>query len=506
MNKLKTDSYVLFKPIKNLIGKYDTLSLVIAITKKIHEIEEKPFYEWKGWLPWYLLLLIKWSFQFGSKKSPPKQVTEKSLVTIINKIRKFDGDCGSPFLNNSDHRNASKFFRTIAFQQFWLQRNIGSWDLARQYILICGLPKNNLIQTQFAKTYGISMEQFLEMSFLLWTWLTKNTANYIFNPKVIFKDIDFSETQIQQYFKALALCPSETVTFFTSKTRPINDPCFQIKEISPLLEKPILILNEQLLVYSRQLFEKNINEYFYNQVKRIGGSPASVIFAKRLEIYVKDALQSVGLPFICENDLKNKFPGCKVPDFLITLPNCTVFLEVKSVEMKPLAQVYPDNQVLINELEDSVIKATIQGLSLATKLTKINKTIHRLYTLPPFLLILTYKDHYLGDGQSVWDEFLFSAVNSSPLNKEIDLQSIPADHIIILSLYEFDLLMSCLHQSQSLLEEILTNVIKNNLNQETRKFTFSQHLDQYLQSEINLSYLDIAFNELSSKISSKFRS
>ena len=499
-----SDPYELFKPIKNQIGKYDPTNIAIVTSRKIHEIEIKPFNLWQGWLPWYLILLIKWGFQFEQSQYQQKPFIEKNLTYIVNKIHEFDGACGSPFIDNEDYLSLIKYFRTKAFQQFWMQINIGSWDIARQQLLFCELTPNHLIQSQFLKTHNIAIPQFIELCFILWSWLAKDNRNQIFEPSTLFKNISISEISVNRFCSTLSLKPLEVKTFINTQSKLIHNPCFQLLEPSPLEQKPILSLDKEFLVYSRRLFERTINSYLYDQVKSIGGSEASDLFAKTLEKYVKKALKSAGLPFFDEVALKKVFPKSKVTDFLITLPNCTVIFEVKAIEMRPSVQVFPENKQLTNELKDNVIKATIQGFKLATNLFENKKNILNPVTFPPYLMILTYKDLFLGNGQQIWNEFLFSAVGSEFEKENINSSIIPPDHIIVLSLFEFDILMSILHKSHNHLNKILFTMVKQNSKPKTEKFSFLQHLIPFLDPDPKLPYLDRTFNELTTRILSKF--
>ena len=96
MSPRTEDPFEAFKPIRNLLGKYDTVSLASTAATKLHEIETKPVEEWRGWLPWYLLLLIKWGFEHGGSQYPARPVDEDDLARLVNKLHDFEGECGSP--------------------------------------------------------------------------------------------------------------------------------------------------------------------------------------------------------------------------------------------------------------------------------------------------------------------------------------------------------------------------------------------------------------------------
>jgi hypothetical protein len=115
---MSIDTHNLFKPIRNKLGEYDILSLVINASKKLHEVESKHPSDFRGWLPWHILLLIKWSYEYGGLKHPPKPAHEPILVKLMNLIKSYEEECQSFSLTSGEPSSVIKFFRILAFQQF----------------------------------------------------------------------------------------------------------------------------------------------------------------------------------------------------------------------------------------------------------------------------------------------------------------------------------------------------------------------------------------------------
>ena len=191
-------------------------------------------------------------------------------------------------------------------------------------------------------------------------------------------------------------------------------------------------------------------------------------------------------------------------DFLITNENCTILLEVKSQDLSAQARVFPDNKNLKRQLEDSIIKATIQAYSTVNKLLSFGEIEGNKIIFPPYLFILTYKDLYLGNGRMIWDEFLKSAIEDEINDMRVNIDMIPPEKIVVLSIREFDLLMSCL-QKQNSIAEILNTMIEENTNNKSMKWTFDQNLAPYTQELIALNYLDEKFDSTCNRIESLFQ-
>jgi hypothetical protein len=496
--------YEAFKPIRNLLGKYDSVSLAVEAATKLHEVEARPVQEWGTWCPWLLLLVIKWGFEFGGSQYPIRAVGEADMVKLINMLHDFEGECGSPFLHDGGLAGLLKFLRTKAYQQFWMQRSHGSWALARPSLLFCRLPPEHPLQAQFTRHFGLTTEQFMELGLGMWAWLAKDPTNILFNPAMLFGNVGVPAETKAAFSAALALTPKDVKHFLSTRPQAVDNFCFQLTEPSPLAQYPFLATGQDRLVYSRRLFEWTMNHFFYDQAKLLGGSTAAGLVAQILEQYVCEALASLGLPFYTEADLKCAFPSRKVTDFVLPCDDLTLMVEVKASEMRPSVVVFPANQQLINELRDSVIKAAVQGYSLANDLVASSADLNIPNRSEFFLFILTYRDMYLGPGQQLWDEFLDEAVRSKLESEGIDPEVIPPERIVVLSLAEWDELMSILRTDPTLLSRILNGMVVSNRKPETTNFTFGQHLAPYLPAQPELPYLDEESTRLLESVQAKF--
>jgi len=505
MSPLRRDPYEAFRPVRNLLRKYDSVSLAKQAAAKLRRIEAEPCDEWRRWPPWLLLLLIKWGFEFGGSQYPPRAVGERDLARLINKLHDFEGACGSPFLGGGRSR-PMKFLRTKAYQQFWMQTVFGSWDLVRERVLFARLPPEHPFRAQLTKHVGLAMDDFAELALVLRAWLEKTPANIQVNPDTLFANLKVPADTKAAFIDALALQPEDVTRFLGERSQKVRNPCFQLSEPSPLDHYPLLTLGEDQLVYSTRLFERTISHFFYDQARLIGGSEGAELVAKLLEQYVAESLSSVPMPFYRESELRHAFPSHKVTDFVLPRDDFTLMVEVKATEMRPSVIAFPANEQLIRELRDSVIKAAVQGYSLANDLTISSAALDIPNRSDFFLFILTYKDMYLGPGQPMWDEFLGEAVGSRLKSEGIDPQVIPPERIVVLSLREWDVLMSILRTDSTLLSRILNGMVESNRKPETTNFTFGQHLDPYVPAQPKLSYLDEESSRLFASLQAKMSS
>jgi hypothetical protein len=478
-----------FKPIRNLLRKYDSVSLAVEAATKLHEVEVRPVQEWRTWCPWLLLLLIKWGFEFGGSQFPPRAVGEADLVKLINMLHDFEGVCGSPFLGGSCSQ-PMKFLRTRAYQQFWLQAGFGAWDLVRDRVLFASLPPEHPFHARLTEHVGLAMDDFTELALTLWAWLNETPANIRFSPDALFASLNIPAATKAAFIRTLALQPEDVTRFLAERSQKVTNYCFQLSEPSPLDQHPLLALGGDQLVYSKRLFQWTISHFFYDEARRTSGSEGAEVVARLLEQYVAESLSSVPLRFYSESELRPAFPSRKVTDFVVPRDDFTLLVEVKASEMRPSVIVFPGNEQLVRELQDSVIKAAVQGYSLASDFTISSAGLEIPNRSDFFLFILTYKDMYLGPGQAMWEEFLGEAVGSTLKSEGIDPRVIPPERIVVLSLREWDMLMSILRTDPTLLSRILNEMVVNNRSPMTVKFAFWQHLDLYIPAQPELPYLD----------------
>jgi hypothetical protein len=499
-------SYDQFKRIRNQIRKLDTLSLVSAATTKLHEIEISPIEKWEGFLPWRLLLIIKWGFEYGGENYPLRNVDENILAKLMNLLDEFEGTETNPFLGHQSIVGLQKFLRTLAFQQFWLQYKLGTWVIARQKVLFCDLPSEHPIHITFEQSMnGLRMIDFLELGWLLWSWVVRESKNIEFQPEILFQNIAYPTEDILSFCNAISLSPDEVKKFLHKRKQAIENPYFQLSETSPFIRYPVLRLGSKYLVYSQQLLKETLSNILYDVMKTEGGSELTEKFGFILEKYTERGIASISPDYLSEKELSRAFPDEKVVDFLMPFSDLTLFIEVKAIDMKPIVKVYPEDKSLRRELKDSIIKGTIQGFSLAKSISHDSDSFDIQSRSNIFLMIVTYRNLYLGSGEVIWDEFLKDSVNPTLIAKNISIDLIPPEQIIILSVDEFDQFISVLWQCSVTVSDIFSEMLEANKDLETRKWMFSQHLGKFQNKDPKHPFLDSEIESLIDTVKGKFQ-
>lgn len=478
--------YEQFKIVRNRIRKFDSISLITRTSSKLHEIEYKEITDWNGWLPWNLLLLIKWSAEHGGSYYPPKEFSDKSLVNISNLMHDFAST--NDFLDQGDEGGLRKFMRVLAFQQFWIQRSVSSWEVVRQYILFTGEENEDPVRENFKKITGLEPKLFLQISLLLYSSFLKDQNLGFFNPFLVFSNTNLSQESIRNYFLSMSLTVSQLIDYEKNRKGRIQNPYRQLTELTPLVNFPFLQHDKGFLLYSRKVFEQTIARKIYNVTKEYGGSALAEIFSKRFENYIGNILTGIYDNLYSESELSKAFSGMKTPDFLLPFDDCTVIIEAKAIEMRPSVQVFPANKQLDSELSDSVIKAVVQAFSLVQELSKQKDDLDIPNRSNYFLLIVTYRDLYLGPGQDMWSEFLKEAIDKRLKKHEREISFLPPQQMATISIEEFDQLFSTVYSEQDTLPKILQNMTKTNSDEKTKKHCFAMHLAPYDHVKYDLPF------------------
>ncbi|MFC1629220.1 hypothetical protein ACFL3H_08940, partial [Gemmatimonadota bacterium] len=158
----------------------------------------------------------------------------------------------------------------------------------------------------------------------------------------------------------------------------------------------------------------------------------------------------------------------KVVDFLVDCGSARVLIDAKGVDLAILGKVTFDPDVLARRTKNSVLKGVEQGLEVADRLPDRR---------PTYLLLVTYKELYLGNGQR-----FFSAVGKEEyqsLAQKHDASTwIPPEHIYIVSVQSFEFLVECIRNGLNLADTLRNAVSRDMQGMTMGKFVFSQHLEE----------------------------
>ncbi|MBI5557077.1 MAG: hypothetical protein HY885_05520 [Deltaproteobacteria bacterium] len=489
-------SYEDYKVLRNKIRNYDPLSIVLPCITKLHEISKNAVYANGGYYPWGLLYLIKIAFLEGGKNSN-KTATIENINCALDYVNELAKE--SRFFNG-EKGGASKFMRTLAFQQFWFQRSITSSDLARQLLIFDGAAAAKLNE-EFLAITGLEINTFLQMLLSAWSgFIDVSGRNYI--TKEWFAPLGFSEKVIESFFLLVALSVEDTKQFFERHYENTEDKLLQLTEQTPLKQYPFLRINDRYYCYSPYVLQEKIKHAIYDKLKDAQGRDFTQAFGVIFENYINRLMDENNLSYIPEVRLKEIFKKRRVCDAVLELCDAVVLIEVKGVEMHPYAQINPTNAVLTTQLKTSIIKSfeQIYEFGHLLKNTEEGRTILKDKAL--FAIVVTYKEMYLSDGQDLWNEFLAEPLQTYTTAKNIDSTCVSLRNIFFTSVKSFEELIKVVIANGNIISEILKKAAEDNSDPMKKKYLFDMHLGSYAQTPIPVldKIFDQAIGELEVKL------
>ncbi len=486
-----------YKPLRNKIRTFDTLSLVLLAIKKLHEVSMKPMYSDRSYMSWNLLFLIKIAFIEGGTKYPVKIPTENDLAVLHNMMRELSGK--SRLIDEGSNQGLLKYMRMMAFQQFWLRHEVTQSDIGRQLQLFTELDWKYPIDDKFRLYTGISIVDFLELCFITWGSFYSDNKYFVDEHWFSTVETNYPNGSIKVFLNLISLSVKEVKIFLQKEYKKIRSIELQFYEQTPLKKIPLIKGDNKYYCYTPLLLNEYIRNFIYDCLKEKNSNEFSENFGTVFEKYIELCLDHIKVPYIPEKELSSRFPNVrKVIDFLIPHDECTIMIEAKAVEMSPLAMVNPTNRILGNHLKDSIIKAVKQLYSMA-KLLKNNKGIVKNNeTL--FGIIITYKELYLTDGKDSFDEFIREKILDFLQEESIDESILPPENIFFLSIGGFEALMRVIAKGGHTMPEILTKAVQNNSVAQTKKFVFRMHLNEDDVEDVYLPYIAKPFDSMVKRI------
>ncbi|WP_133535893.1 hypothetical protein [Tenacibaculum caenipelagi] len=269
--------------------------------------------------------------------------------------------------------------------------------------------------------------------------------------------------------------------------RVLRNYNLQTFEPSLFTRKPYFLHKNKLLIPHKDILHHNFNYFLYEYLKQKDENFTTEL-GLRLEKYVQLGLNESNQNYTTENQLK-KLIGLKenLVDFIIS---DKVFVEVKAIESKPYVGANPTDKILGNEFRKNLVKAYVKQM--------VNVAHNLKSQTEYFGIIITYKKLFLGTSEDIWNQFLEEETHKVWKNNEYLI--IPYSNLFVMDIYTWDKLIQVLKDNSSVtLETILRKVKEDNATEETKKFHFSMHLDDYNFTKFDLSYLKEANDRVFSK-------
>ncbi len=466
-----------FGLIKGRIQKHRLSSIIHKTLELLNEVQRR---DDKGYPIWNLLTLIKWSYIHTTDSILRSPIKEHEYNQLLELIRQFETKYSGISFKHRSQVNQS--FKIIANQQFPLQDKFHNSILSRQMVLYLQLRSKFDIENEFKRLTSINLKSFLEYSYFTF---------FFFNFEMVRPDIRYDGDLFESYFtlfkskwandeleKYLNLLTLKSRSDF-EKLQKLNNEVLQLYETNFFTLKPFILFRNQYRIPHKQIFTQTIKHFIYNYLKE--NSPEfPEEFGSRLNKYVELGLTENKILFENDTVLKAKYPEGKVADFLI---ESDILVEVKAIELNPRAGVLRTNDILVKDLDKTIIKAYTQLLETAFKVNP---------TQEYYGIIITYKEMYLGFGADAWEEFMKEPIETYCLQNSIEIAILPPQNLVFISIENWDYMMQAIKEGKATLKEILLKGKELNAldNPAESVMLMEQAINKHFHpSEMSISYL-----------------
>lgn len=253
----------------------------------------------------------------------------------------------------------------------------------------------------------------------------------------------------------------------------------QLYETNFFTLKPLILFRNQYRIPHRKIFVQTIKHFIYNYLKE-NSTQFPEEFGKRLEKYVELGLKENKMIYLSEASLKSRYQLGKVADFVI---DDDILVEVKAIELHHRSGVMRTKDILINDLDTTIIKAYTQLLETANKINPAKEH---------FGIIITYKEMYLGFGADAWEEFLKDPIEKYCSENSINISVLPSQNLCFINIEVWDKIIQAIKDGKATLKEILVKGKELNALDHPAEsvMLMEQVIDKHFYpSQITLSYL-----------------
>lgn len=486
MSKNAIYGYEEYKRVRNRLRKFRKDDLLLYVLDNLHFVSTKNISDWRGYSPWTSLLLFKWVMSDWDYQNGRRSLDRVGFNHLYRELSSFSER--SEFILKSDlDFKIEKFFRKTAFQQFWLGHEVGGKDIGRTIELFLNYPYSIDIDKFFISKFGVSIEKFYQLSIALWTKVLFDQSKEVFINPGYFSKLKpfFSEAEIRNFLGAISLDISNASDF--AKACSNKNYYNQAFEQSPFKRYPLLLTQNGLIPIFPKLMNDFLVNWFYDFLKSELGSEFSTEFGKVFERYIEKSLLNFGIKFKSESEQKKEYKFSKQVDFLIESERDVLLIEAKAIESSPSVRENPYDENLTNFYKKSLVKGVVQALTVLNEHSLLSEASGKTVG-DYFILIVTYKELYLGNANRVWDEFIGETI--SRYYPYLSAEKSFSKNIFFLSIQDFDRLVRIYNNNVEGMIRKLKELSSINGTVDS-KFVFGMFLNE--EVDVESDFLDMNF-------------
>ncbi len=482
--------YDAFKRVRNRMCKFNAADIIILAIARLHAQKSGDLESYRSQPPWFLFLLIKWAIIHGDFAPSQRRILNDSEFNrLLNLMHEVDGTLRLP----TQFSNIFFFLRGMAYQQFWHQSSPGRIAICRQSLLFRYIDKSHRFRAWFRVATGTDIDVWLDLSFLLLAGVLPENSHYITHTFFDSVRTRFQSSQIDSFLKSISKTPKELKTYLTDLEEERNRNSTEFRERTPLVRYPLINLSSRHYYYSIPVLCYSFEHYVYDTLRAYDAASFMNAFGPMFENYVRKCLEFVGKPFFSEADIRLRSSGAKTVDFFIEEQDANILIDAKGVEMGHEGMTSHRPEIVTGQAKSSIIKGIQQAIETATALAVGD--MKRWPRENNFLLIVTFKDLYLGTGSDFYQYVVKERLERS-LQVAPSQSIIPLEHMYFISIEELDYLVHILKSRKVPLGTVLRNAVAADREPSTKCLNLSQHLVRQFGTLKAPDYINTEFNTL----------
>jgi hypothetical protein len=458
--------------IKRKLRKYDDISFLNMFMKHMEHSENHEL----GILrkrPWCCFLSLKWKLTSN---------TNNNQVMLYNDFRAIIQEIYDLQIEATDFSTTLPIeleLRRFLIPQLLYQTPFITElnSLIRQYIWFCD-SNEQYFSTTFTKITGVTLLEYysisLHMIILSDKQVDKEAFRLSYSDIIVTLHPKFSIDTLAKYFSFVSNTLSSLSSFLKPFTQKGN-PEWEYFEDTPLLLKPIIMNKNDAYILCKPVLITSLVNLVPKALKLEKKSEYKVIFGKIMESYIGGIINQQNYSFYNEEELKEIYSlhniKGKVVDYVIKEKEATIFIDSKAIEPEIIVKTSSSPEQLKARLDGSFIKGVIQGQTCAERLEKCKN-----YTpsTNDVILIITHHDHFISSGSKL--NKLIAPELEKDIVAKLQKVRVPFDRTYYLTVDDFELLIEVSTRKKIAIHEIISIFQKDDLQNNSSKFSFTQHL------------------------------